>query len=100
MPWVPLMPIVGIILQLALAVFLFFYSPMAWLSAAVWIGLGLVVFYTYACRRDRSYEQMVAVREAAERREYRILACVGNLRQAEASSSTRRLRLPASTMPS
>ncbi len=81
-PWVPLVPIVGIILQLALAVFLFFYSPMAWLSAAVWIGLGLVVFYTYACRRDRSYEQMVAVREAAERREYRILACVGNPRQA------------------
>ena len=80
-PWVPFVPIVGILLQLGLAVFLFFYSPMAWLSAAVWIGLGLVVFYGYARRRDRSYEQMVAVREAAERREYRILVCIGYLKQ-------------------
>jgi nucleotide-binding universal stress UspA family protein len=82
-PWVPFVPIVGIILQLGLAVFLFFYSPMAWLSAAVWIGLGLVVFYGYARRRDRSYEQMVAVREAAERREYRILVSIGYLKQGD-----------------
>jgi amino acid transporter len=82
-PWVPLVPIIGIILQLGLAVFLFFYSPMAWLGAAVWIGLGLVVFYSYSRRRDRSYEQLVAVREAAERQEYRILVCVGNLKWGE-----------------
>jgi amino acid transporter/nucleotide-binding universal stress UspA family protein len=81
-PFVPLIPIIGILLQLALAVFLFFYSPMAWLSAGVWIGLGLVVFYAYARRRDRSYEQLQAVREAAEHREYRILACVGDPRRA------------------
>lgn len=82
-PWVPFVPIVGIILQLGLAVFLFFYSPMAWLSAAVWIGVGLVVFYTYARRRDRSYEQLVAVREAADRRKYRILVCIGNMKWGE-----------------
>jgi amino acid transporter/nucleotide-binding universal stress UspA family protein len=81
-PFVPLIPIIGILLQLALAVFLFFYRPMAWLSAGVWIGLGLVVFYAYARRRDRSYEQLQAVREAAEHREYRILACVGDPRRA------------------
>ena len=78
----PFVPIVGIILQLGLAVVLFFYSPMAWLSAGVWIALGLVVFYAYARRRDRAYEQLVAVREAAERRKYRILACVGNPQRA------------------
>ncbi len=82
-PWVPFIPIVGILLQLALAVFLFFYSPMAWLSAGVWIGLGLVVFYGYSRKRDRAYTQLVAVQEAAERREYRILACVGSLARAE-----------------
>jgi amino acid transporter/nucleotide-binding universal stress UspA family protein len=81
-PFVPLIPIIGILLQLALAVFLFFYSPMAWLSAGIWIGLGLVVFYGYSRRRDRSYEQMVAVREAAEHRKYRILACIGDPRRA------------------
>ncbi len=77
-PFVPYVPIIGIILQLGLAVVLFFYSPMAWLSAGIWIVLGLVVFYTYARRRDRAYEQLVAVRQAAERRKYRILVCVGN----------------------
>lgn len=81
-PWVPLVPGVGILLQLGLAVFLFFYSPLAWLSAGVWIAVGLVVFYTYSRRRDHAYAQVVAGREAAERREYRILACVGTLRRA------------------
>ncbi len=81
-PFVPFVPIVGILLQLALAVFLFFYSPMAWVSAGVWIGIGLVVFYGYSRKRDRAYEQLVAVREAADRRKYRILACVGNPQRA------------------
>ena len=82
-PFVPLIPILGILLQLTLAVFLFFYSPLAWLSAGIWIAIGLVVFYGYARKRDRAYTQLVAVQEAAERREYRILACVGNLSRAK-----------------
>lgn len=82
-PLVPFIPIVGILLQLALAVFLFFYSPMAWVSAAVWIGLGFGVFYTYSRKRDRAFTQLVAGREAADRREYRILACVGDPSHAE-----------------
>jgi L-asparagine transporter-like permease len=82
-PLVPLFPIVGILFQLTLAVFLFFYSPTAWLSAGVWIGLGLAVFYGYSRKRDRAYEQLVAVRKAAERRDYRILACVGSLPRAQ-----------------
>jgi basic amino acid/polyamine antiporter, APA family len=82
-PFVPVVPILGIILQLGLAVVLIFYSPTAWVSAGIWIALGLVVFYTYARRRDRAYEQLVAVREAAEHRNYRILACVGNPQRAK-----------------
>jgi amino acid transporter/nucleotide-binding universal stress UspA family protein len=82
-PLVPLVPVIGIMLQLTLAVFLCFYSPMALLSTGAWICLGLVVFYAYARRRDRSYEQMVAVREAAAHREYRILACIGDPRRAK-----------------
>lgn len=77
-PWVPMVPIIGIILQLGLAVVLFFYSPLAWLSAGLWLGLGLVVFYGYARKRDRAYTRLVAVREAAGRKDYRILACVGD----------------------
>jgi nucleotide-binding universal stress UspA family protein len=82
-PLVPYLPLIGIVLQLGLAVVLFFYSPMAWLSAGAWIVIGLVVYYTYARRRDRAHEQLVAVREAADLRKYRILACIGNLQSAE-----------------
>jgi amino acid transporter/nucleotide-binding universal stress UspA family protein len=83
-PWVPLVPIVGIALQLGLAVQLFAYSPKAWLAALAWIGGGLVVFYGYARRRDRAYARVVAGREAAVQHRYRILACVGDPRRAEA----------------
>jgi amino acid transporter/nucleotide-binding universal stress UspA family protein len=77
-PLVPLVPALGIVFQLALAVFLFFYSPLAWVSAAGWIALGLGVFYGYARKRDRAHAQVVSGRQAAERRKYRILACVGS----------------------
>jgi amino acid transporter/nucleotide-binding universal stress UspA family protein len=82
-PLVPLVPILGILLQLGLAIFLFFYQPLAWLSAAVWIGLGFGVFYGYSRRRDRAHTQLVAVKEAAQRKDYQILACVGNPHRAE-----------------
>jgi nucleotide-binding universal stress UspA family protein len=41
------------------------------------------VFYGYSRKRDRAYAQLVAVREAARHRDYRILACVGSLARAE-----------------
>ncbi len=77
-PWVPLVPAIGILLQLFLAGYLFLYSPMAWLSAAAWIAIGLVVYYTYARKRDSAYGQVVEMREAARRKDYRILACLGD----------------------
>jgi nucleotide-binding universal stress UspA family protein len=52
------------------------------LSAGIWIGIGLVVFYGYSRKRDHAYTQLVAGKEAAARREYRILACVGSLSRA------------------
>jgi amino acid transporter/nucleotide-binding universal stress UspA family protein len=83
-PWVPFVPIVGIILQLGLAGFLAYYNWQAWVSAAAWIVLGLVVFYTYSRKRDRAHTQMLSVRGAADRRRYRILACVGGSLRSEA----------------
>ncbi len=77
-PLVPFAPIVGIALQLFLAVYLFFYDKMAWLTAALWIGVGFAVYYAYARKRDKAYDKVVEMREAAERRDYRILACVGS----------------------
>jgi amino acid transporter/nucleotide-binding universal stress UspA family protein len=77
-PLVPFVPILGIVLQLVLAAYLFFYSPKAWLAAGLWIVAGLGVFYAYARKRDRDYARLLEGREAAARRAYRILACLAN----------------------
>ena len=87
-PLVPYVPAVGIVLQLLLAAYLFVYSPLAWLSAAAWIAIGFVVYFTYARKRDQAYEQVVVMREAARRKDYRILACLKNDAQAEAILGT------------
>ncbi len=83
-PLVPYVPAVGIVLQLFLAGYLFVYSPMAWLSAAAWIAIGFVVYFTYARKRDQAYDQVLVMREAARRKDYRILACLKNDSHAEA----------------
>jgi amino acid transporter/nucleotide-binding universal stress UspA family protein len=87
-PLVPFVPAIGIVLQLALAAYLFVYSPVAWLSAAAWIAVGFVTFYTYARKRDRAYGQVVEMREAAKRKEYTILACLKDSRHARAILGT------------
>ncbi len=76
--WVPFLPVVGIVLQLVLAVFLPIYSPQALLSAGAWILVGVGIFCVYSRKRDRAYGNLVAVREATRQREYRILACLAH----------------------
>jgi amino acid transporter/nucleotide-binding universal stress UspA family protein len=83
-PWVPLVPIVGIVLQFGLALQLFTYSPKAWFAALLWIAGGAAVFYGYSRKRDRAYAKVMAGREAAARHKYRILACVGDPERAGA----------------
>jgi nucleotide-binding universal stress UspA family protein len=87
-PLVPYVPAIGIVLQLLLAGYLFVYSPLAWLSAAVWIAIGFVVYYTYARKRDQAYEHVVEMREAARRKDYRILACLKDEEHADAILGT------------
>ncbi|MCF6192145.1 MAG: universal stress protein, partial [Candidatus Hydrothermae bacterium] len=46
-PWFPFFPYFGVFSQIVLAVFLLIYSPLAWLSALVWIGVGLTFYYRW-----------------------------------------------------
>jgi amino acid transporter/nucleotide-binding universal stress UspA family protein len=87
-PLVPVVPVIGILLQLSLAAYLFVYSPMAWLSALAWIAVGFATFYLYARKRDRAYGQVLEMREAAQRKDYTILACLKDARHAEAILGT------------
>ncbi len=46
--WYPAIPIAGIVANLALAIVLFQFSPIGWLSAIGWIAAGIVFFFFYA----------------------------------------------------
>ena len=51
MPFFPIVPIIGIITKLFLALFMFDYSPIAWYFTIAWIGIGTIIYYTYAKKR-------------------------------------------------
>jgi amino acid transporter/nucleotide-binding universal stress UspA family protein len=77
-PLLPAVPILGIITQVFIAFYLIRYSPRAFITAACWIAVGVVVFYTYASKKE---SLMVSFRQAMERlarKEFRILVAVGN----------------------
>lgn len=70
LPLMPLLPILGIISQLALSFYLFNLSPTAWYATLVWIGLGTLFYLTYVRRADAMpepvrviHEEIVAVTE-------------------------------------
>ncbi|MDX1621274.1 MAG: amino acid permease, partial [Nitriliruptorales bacterium] len=80
MPWFPAIPIIGIASNTGLAIYLFFYSALGWAAAAGWIGIGVLIFYTYA--RGRTEEdttpQVTFERKEGARAEETILAPVAN----------------------
>jgi amino acid transporter/nucleotide-binding universal stress UspA family protein len=51
-PFVPLVPILGIISQATVIVFLFRLSPEAWYVGGLWLVCGLVFYAAYASRRE------------------------------------------------
>jgi amino acid transporter/nucleotide-binding universal stress UspA family protein len=77
-PFVPVLTFVGIGLLLFLAIYMVTYSPLGWLVTAGWIGIGLVVYRTYAFRREIAHVRFTKALERLERREYRILASLSN----------------------
>ncbi len=52
-PFFPYLPVIAIILQLALAVFLFNVSALAWYITIGWLLSGALIYWTYSSRRER-----------------------------------------------
>jgi len=78
-PFYPVVPILAIGALLALAVFLFFFSPTAWYFTLAWIALGLIAYYGYARGRGEAEERtpvMDVTRRTAEPTEGRFHALV------------------------
>ncbi len=77
-PFFPYISIFGIVLLLALALYMFNYSPIAWVVTIVWVIAGLFIYRTYAYEREVEHIRKVKALEALERKEYRILVPIAN----------------------
>jgi len=82
-PIFPWLTIIGIALLFFLVVYLFSYSPTAWIVTLGWIGVGLVIYQFSASKREIEYTKKVRALEQLERKEYRILVAVSSLKSAE-----------------
>lgn len=76
MPFFPFVPIIGIVLKAFLAIYMFYFSPMGWFSAIIWIGIGAVVYYTYATAKEEVEKEKIAREETPEK--YRIVVLIAN----------------------
>lgn len=72
-PLFPYLSILGILLLLALAIYMFKYSILAWVVTIIWSALGLLVYRFYAYKREIEYAKKVQTLEQISKKEYRIL---------------------------
>lgn len=85
MPFFPIVPIIGIVTKLFLALFMFNYSPLAWYFAIGWIGVGFAGYYFYARHREAAkshtpviLEEKRVVETPIDERRYRVLVPLAN----------------------
>jgi len=74
-PLVPLVPILAILLQVILGIYLFNLSPIAWVTAIIWLVVGLSLYYGYAKNREkeRSEEQIVYEEKLPTKADFRVM---------------------------
>jgi len=95
MPLFPVFPILAIIFQVILAVWLVHMSLIAWIIAPAWIGLGIIIYYAYSKSHAVTTEGEILVLEEKEQLysdRYRVMVAVANPTNAtELVQSTYRL---------
>jgi len=72
-PFMPVIPILGIATQVFIAFYLVQYSPKAFLTAVAWIGAGAVIYYLYASKKEAGHVEYGEAYERLVRKDYRIL---------------------------
>ncbi|MDA0989542.1 MAG: amino acid permease, partial [Verrucomicrobia bacterium] len=85
MPLFPVFPIVAIICQGVLAVFLHEMGRTAWILAPTWMGIGGVIYYTYARHRATASADEIRIIEEQKGEagdEYRVMVGVSDPRHA------------------
>jgi amino acid transporter len=73
-PLFPLVPIIGIVLKLGLAIYLLITEPLSWGITVLWILVGFVLYRMYTFKKEvEHYAPIVTAEGTHERRGYRIL---------------------------
>jgi len=75
MPFFPWIPILALILQLVLAILLFELSPAAWVSASLWIVVGIIMYFVYSKShaKKRAQKSILEYSKAVDKRKYRVM---------------------------
>lgn len=77
-PLFPYLSIIGILMLLFLAVYMFNYSPTAWIVTGIWVSIGLITYKFYASHREVEHIRKVKSLERLERKEYKVLLPLAN----------------------
>ncbi|MGD8624032.1 MAG: amino acid permease [Anaerolineae bacterium] len=84
-PLFPLLPLLGIIFNLGLAIYQFTFQPMAWYVGLGWVAVGTVVFLAYTAQvveEDERLPVRILHEERLVPKEYKVLIPVANESQA------------------
>jgi len=75
-PLFPYLSILGILLLLFLAIYMFNYSITAWIVTIIWVAMGLSVFKFYAADREVEHVRKVSTLARISKQDYTILVCL------------------------
>jgi amino acid transporter/nucleotide-binding universal stress UspA family protein len=82
-PWFPLVPVLGLLTQAALAVYLFTFRPAAWYTALGWIFVGLLAYYIYFSRKEEMEKpREILLEEVLVSRDYSVMVPIASQQQA------------------
>jgi amino acid transporter/nucleotide-binding universal stress UspA family protein len=81
-PLFPWLSVAGILTLLFLAVYMYDYSPIAWMITGAWVAVGMAIYYAYASRREIQHTRVVQAIDKIMKKEYHILACLSNPKSA------------------
>ncbi len=77
-PLFPYLSIIGILMLLFLAIYMFKYSILAWVVTIIWSALGLAVYRFYAYKREIDHAKKVQTLEQISKKEYSLLVYLSN----------------------
>jgi amino acid transporter/nucleotide-binding universal stress UspA family protein len=80
-PFFPVIPILGIITQLFLALYMFNYSPTGWYAIIIWIAIGFVVYFGYSVKKEKIEKGKIARQITPG--DYRVVVAMSNLKNVE-----------------